>query len=75
VLLTSEARVLAGLVGQIAFVVRAGATPQQAVLDAINMLPENKDVGFILNQSDEGMGGDYYYDYYGQRGEEHASGS
>ena len=35
-LLTSESRVLATLVGQIVLVVKAGVTPQQAVADALS---------------------------------------
>ncbi|HEX7013697.1 MAG TPA: AAA family ATPase [Steroidobacteraceae bacterium] len=64
-LLTSESRVVASLTGQVAIVVRAGETPQRAVLDALDLLGEGRHVAFILNQSDEVHAG--YYEYYGQR--------
>jgi hypothetical protein len=51
----------------VAIVVRAGETPQRAVLDALDLLGENRHVAFILNQSDEVHAG--YYEYYGQRAE------
>lgn len=65
-LLTSESRALSTVVGQIVVVVRAGVTPQRAVLDAIDLLGEGKSVSLVLNQSDENNHADYY-SYYGQR--------
>lgn len=62
-LLTSESRVLAQAVGQVVLVVRAGFTPQQAVLDAIEYLGENKHIGLILNQSLNAPVSGYYYGY------------
>ena len=59
-LLTSEAKVLASLVGQIAVVVKAGDTPQQAVIEAISMLPEGKAANLILNQVRQSGYGGYY---------------
>jgi exopolysaccharide/PEP-CTERM locus tyrosine autokinase len=50
-LLTSEAAALAAHVGQIAFVVRANETSQQAVLAAIEKLDRSKAVGCILNRT------------------------
>jgi exopolysaccharide/PEP-CTERM locus tyrosine autokinase len=50
-LLTTESRALAAVVGQIVVVVRAESTTRQAVLDAIGTLSEGKAVGLILNQS------------------------
>lgn len=67
-LLTSESRVLATVVGQITMVVRAGSTPQRAVLDALDLLGEGKSVGLVLNQCDE-QTRTGYYQYYGQREE------
>jgi protein-tyrosine kinase len=67
-LLTSESRVLATVVGQITLVVRAGSTPQQAVLDALDLLGEGKPIGLVLNQCDE-QTRTGYYQYYGQREE------
>jgi exopolysaccharide/PEP-CTERM locus tyrosine autokinase len=61
-LLTSESRALAHWVGQIVVVVRAGFTPQQAVMDAISFLGESKSIGLILNQSIAAAPG-YYYGY------------
>ncbi len=60
-LLTSESRALAASVGQVVIVVRAGHTPQQAVLDAVSHVPEDKAVGFILNQSSLHTSEGYYY--------------
>jgi protein-tyrosine kinase len=66
-LITSEAMALASVVGQIAMVVRAGVTPQSAVLDAIELLGEGKSIGLVLNQTDEQVRPGYYYQYYGQK--------
>jgi protein-tyrosine kinase len=60
-LLTSESRVLGSIAGQIVLVVRAGATPQQAVLDAINYLGEHDSVEMILNQSEASLSHGFYY--------------
>jgi receptor protein-tyrosine kinase len=68
-LLTNEAQVLAGQVGQVALVVEAGRTSHQEVARAIEMLDENKAVNLILNKSRHWMrsgeyGGEYgYYGY------------
>lgn len=65
-LLTSESRVLAGIVGQVVLVVRAGVTPQQAVADAVALVGDDKSIGLVLNQSDAEDGGRYYgYGDYG----------
>lgn len=61
-LLTTESRALAQSVGQIVLVVRAGVTPQQAVLDAIEKLGEGRPISLVLNQSTSAPGG-YYYGY------------
>jgi len=63
-LLTTESRALAGQVGQIVLVVAAGVTPQQAVLDALELLGERKSIGLVLNQSEEGEQAGYHR-YYG----------
>lgn len=65
-LLTTESRALAAVVGQIVIVVRAGVTPQHAVLEALELLGDGKNIAFVLNQSDESsrMG---YYQHYGQQ--------
>ena len=46
---SSESRAMLQMFGQVVLVVRSGVTPQQAVLDAISCVPENKPVGLILN--------------------------
>jgi len=63
---TPQTQVLAGLVGQIVFVVEAGKTPQSVVEEALEMIPENQAVGLVMNKC-EGMSGrsGYYYGYYG----------
>ncbi len=65
-LVTSEAMAMASVVGQIVMVVRAGVTPQSAVLDAIELLGEGKSIGLVLNQTDEQVRAGYYQ-YYGQK--------
>lgn len=66
-LVTSEAMALVAAVGQIVMVVRAGVTPQSAVLDAIELLGEGKSIGLVLNQADEQVRPGYYYQYYGHK--------
>ena len=65
-LLTSEARVLAGLVGQVVLVAEESRTPQHAVKEAIDMLDENEIVGIVLNKGTHRKDGDGYggYGYY-----------
>jgi len=60
-LLTSESRALASIVGQVVLLVKAGVTMQQAVLDAISHLGENKAIGLILNQCATSSAEGYYY--------------
>jgi protein-tyrosine kinase len=60
-LLTSESRALSSVGGQAVLVVRAGVTPQQAVLDAANLVGEGKFIGLVLNQSDAQSRANYYY--------------
>ena len=60
-MMTSESRALAAMVGQVVVVVRAGHTPQQAVLDAVSHIPADKAVGFVLNQSHVQTSEGYYY--------------
>jgi protein-tyrosine kinase len=63
ILLTSESRVLATLVGQIVLVVKAGVTPQHAVADALNAIGEGKSVSLVLNQAELTGPMGYYYGY------------
>ena len=66
-LATSEAPVLASLMGQIALVVCAGKTPHQAVTDAIYTIDESKALNLILNQVSPGsFANSGYGGYYGR---------
>jgi len=68
-LVTSEAPVLASLMGQIVVVVCAGVTPQHAVLEAVENLDPEKAISLVLNKSGKGLGIDGYSGYgYGSRG-------
>ena len=70
ILSTPESQVLAGLVGQIVFVIEAGKTPQTIVQDALEMLPREKAIGLVLNKSESiSNRGGYYYNYYKPYGE------
>lgn len=68
-LVTSQASVLARLVGQVALVVEAGRTPQHLVKEALGMLDSTEIVGLVLNKSSQDLGTNYYYSYrdYGER--------
>lgn len=67
---TPESQVLAGLVGQIVFVIEAGKTPYAVVKDALDMLPKEKAIGLVLNKSESVSNrGGYYYNYYVPYGE------
>ena len=62
---TPQTQVLAGLVGQVVFVIEAGKTPQAVVEEALNMIPEEHATGLVMNKS-EGIAArsGYYYGYY-----------
>lgn len=62
-LVTSEARVLASLMGQIVFVICALKTPQAAVREAVDGLDGNKAISIILNQAGRGIAFDEYGGY------------
>ena len=64
-LLTTEAAVLASRVGQVVVVVRANATPQHAVLAALEKLDPEKAIGCVLNQTSGTTQLDSSYGYYG----------
>lgn len=68
-LMTSEANVVAGLVGQVLLVVEAGETPQSAVKEAVALLDERKVIGIVLNKY-KGSGTGQYGTYYCAYGEE-----
>jgi protein-tyrosine kinase len=61
--LTSDAPVLASLFGQILLVVRAGVTPQHAVLEAIRIIGTSAKVSLVLNQADAVGPSGYHYGY------------
>jgi exopolysaccharide/PEP-CTERM locus tyrosine autokinase len=67
-LLTSESRVLAGLMGQVVLVVEEGVTSQHAVKEAMSLLESNEIVGIVMNKGRRGSSGDRYggysYSYY-----------
>lgn len=62
---TPQTQILAGLVGQVVFVIEAGKTPQALVEEALEMLPEEQAVGLVLNKNEGLSGSGYYYGYYG----------
>jgi len=61
-LLTTEAAVLAGFMGQIVFIVSADMTPQYAVTQAIEHIGEDKMVVLVLNRARR-RSNPYHYDY------------
>jgi protein-tyrosine kinase len=69
-LLTNESRELVNVAGQIVLVVRASATEQSAVTDAVSLIPEGKNVGLVLNQVDPDSSDVQFYGYgrYGHYG-------
>lgn len=61
---TTEASVLANLMGQIAFVVAANQTSQSAVTEALSHIEgDNKMIGMLLNKSTARFGLSYGYAY------------
>jgi len=68
-LLTSEANVVASLVGQVLLVVEAGETLQNAVKEAVALLDKRKVIGIVLNKY-KGSGKGQYGAYYCAYGEE-----
>jgi protein-tyrosine kinase len=62
-LATTEAQVMSSLMGQVLLVVRAGITPQQAVLQSLETLGPRAGVNIVLNQV-RGAWSDDYYGYY-----------
>lgn len=66
-LASSEAAVLAHLVGQIVMVVEAERTLQYVLNEALSLLDPNKVIGMLLNKTRRPAGTDYYgsYAYHG----------
>ena len=60
---TTEARALGAIAGQIVLIIRAGATPKQAVQDAIAAVDSDKPINTVLNQVKFSRGSGYYYGY------------
>ena len=58
---TTEARVLAGLMGQVLLVVEQGKTQQPVVSEALEMLESMEIVGLVLNKVHKSVGGGYGY--------------
>lgn len=63
ILLTSEARVLASLFGQVLLVVKANVTPQQGVLESIKIIGEGPRVSLVLNHVAGAGTAAYHYGY------------
>jgi len=65
VLPTPQTPILAGLVGQVVFVIEAGKTPQALVEEALKLIPSEQATGLVLNKNEGLSGNGYYYGYYG----------
>ena len=68
-LVSSEARALTRIPGQIVLVVRAGVTPQRAVIEAVGQLDRQKLQGLVVNQARTSQGEYYGHATYGEPGE------
>jgi len=66
-LATSEAAILASLVGQVVMVVESEKTSRQEVNDALGLLDQSKMIGLVLNKARPMFTSDYY-GYYGGYG-------
>jgi protein-tyrosine kinase len=64
-LVSSEARVLMRICGQIVLVARVGATPRRALADAVSQVDRTKLQGLILNHAPVRQTGHYTYGYFG----------
>jgi len=64
---TTESPALARIAGQIIVVVRAQATPQPVLLDALSSLQGHPGVSLVLNQSTQSGTSPYYYYGYGDK--------
>jgi protein-tyrosine kinase len=65
-LVSGEARALLQIAGQVVLIARAGRTPRQALLDAVNYVDKAKLSGLVLNdESALPTGGYYGYPAYG----------
>ena len=64
-LITNEAQVLAGKVGQIVLVIEARVSSQESVLRALSLLDHEKPINAILNKSRSASISGYHSDEYG----------
>jgi protein-tyrosine kinase len=64
-LVSSEARVLLRIPGQVVLIVRAGKTPKQAIVDAVAHVDKRRLQGVVLNQASIRKTSGYYYGYPG----------
>ncbi len=62
-LVSSEARALLRIPGQVVLVARADVTPRHALRDAVNFVDKSKLRGVILNHAPFKTSGGYYYGY------------
>lgn len=63
---TPQTQILAGLVGQVVFVVETAKTSQSLVVDALELIPDGKAAGIVMNKNEGLTGhGGYYYGHYG----------
>jgi receptor protein-tyrosine kinase len=71
-LVSSESRLLANLMGQLLIVVEANKTPQSLVQESLGYLDSSKIIGLVLNKSQRAVTSYYGYGYgygYGSRQE------
>lgn len=64
-LATSEPSALALHVGQIVFVVDAGATSKNAIKESLNLIGACPNIGFVLNRAEPQFGSAQFGSYYG----------
>lgn len=70
-LVSSEARALLRVPGQVVLVVRVDVTPRHAALEAAALIDKKKFQGVILNEASANWGGGYYgYANYGESGDD-----
>mgnify|MGYP001811938470 CR=1 FL=1 len=63
---TPQTAILVGLAGQLVFVVVAGKTSQALVEEALELIPDEKATGIVMNKNQGlSIGGGGYYGYYG----------
>ncbi|MBK8184113.1 MAG: AAA family ATPase [Candidatus Competibacteraceae bacterium] len=72
-LATTEAVILANLMGQVILVIEAERTSQSLVKEALALLSSNQMVGFVLNKARDGLVSDYGYQYAREDKEEDSS--